>query len=268
MTFPPLGLDLDAQTTLRGDSIQAAIEQLEAMQLAEALRSSGGIPIASTNARPAETVPLAPPPLPASMSPPPAEQGPSEDLFELPIEEPSQEGQTLPALSRPQFETAEKTDLKAAKPRSLPPARGGVRPRPVPTRVTRRRDLTRREEPPIVQAARRDMRADATTLDMPALNGAVLTDIPVLASDESTVVFSSAAQYSLQHRTNIVHGAIVVRSAPIPIGTLKTLHIFVPGRSAPYTVRAKVILSTEDSIGLSIDEFDAHAEALERLADL
>lgn len=264
------------KATLRGEEIGLSFEQLEHIEpssIRDALRSTGGIPTAITNPRSAETASMSGAisvgAYSRDMKEPISVISPQELLAseELPVEE--LESHTLPIVEKPSLDEAPTTTK--ARPRATAPVRGSrVRPSPatlrasVPVRPVRRRDLTKREDPPIAGVPP-PARTDSTMTDMPAVNGAVLTDIPVLADDESTVVFSSPAQYLLQHRTNIAHGAIVVRSRPIPIGTEKTLHLSVPGKIAAYTLRAKVILSTDDSIGLSINEFDAHAAALEQL---
>ncbi len=276
--MPMRMLDALDEATITGPSeIREALEQIGKLDLREALQSSGGIPSAVTAPK-LETAALEHEQVGLD-----SELDTFSPELDIPIEEvPEIEGQTMPAIEIPKFEPGQDRLLTtggAAVPdldpsigqkinksrRSIGPAKT-TRLRPTPVRTARRRDLTRREEPRDARDPRLNgLRGDATAIDLPAMSRVALTDIPVLADDQSTVVFSSPAQYLLQHRTNIVHGAIVVRARPIAIGTEKTLHLSVPGGSEPYTVHAHVILSTEDSIGLSIDSFDEHAEALKML---
>lgn len=271
IALPPMAT-LDEATmrgvssTPSGDEIRRALASLEPNSLRAALQSSGGIPSAITNPRgPMETAAMEDDPdasLFERTLEPISEISPQELLAALPEEEPAgQESRTMPAVERPKFEEPPPAE-KVGRTRAIPHARTvRMRPTPaplrsaVPVRTPRRRDLTRR-----------DLREDSTAIDMPAINGAVLEDIPQLAEDGSTVLFDSAAQYLVQHKTNIAHGAIVVRGGPMPIGTEKTLHLSVPGVKDAYTLKARVILSTEDSIGFSIEELDRHAPQLAVLA--
>lgn len=271
LSLPPM-VSLDeatmrgASSTPTGDEIRRALASLEPNSLREALQSTGGIPSAITGARgPMETVELEDDPDAALFErtlEPISEISPQELLAALPEEEPTgQDSRTMPAVELPRFEEQTPSEKPGGRPRAIPHARTvRMRPTPaplrsgVPVRTPRRRDLTRRE-----------VREDSTAIDMPAIDGAMLEDIPELADDGSTVLFASAPQYLLQHKTNIAHGAIVVRSLPMPIGIEKTLHLSVPGVKDAYTLKARVILSTEDSITFSIEELDRHASQLAAL---
>lgn len=259
---PSIALD---EATITGPSeLRAALEALEELQdldsvnLRNALQSSGGIPSAVTAPK-LETAAA------SALDPDLDTFQPELELeLDIPIEEvPEVEGRTVPAMEKPDLSdrlTKPAVQKISKSRRAIPTAAKTTRLRPTPVRTPRRRDLTRREDPTQPAPV-----GDATAIDLPSMNRVALTDIPVLAEDQSTVVFSSTAQYLLQHRTNIAHGAIVVRARPVAIGTEKTLRIQVPGGNEPYTLHAHVILTTEDSIGLSIDSFDDHAEALKML---
>ena len=89
--------------------------------------------------------------------------------------------------------------------------------------------------------------------------------LPTLSRDGYTVVFDSSEAYRSQLDHNLRHGALVVRSTPLPIGTQRMLALQVPGQ-APYTVSARVMFSDAGKLGFMLDSFNLHKARLEGLA--
>ena len=91
-------------------------------------------------------------------------------------------------------------------------------------------------------------------------------DLPLLESDGVTLRFATADQYRAQHKANIAHGGIIVRSMPLPIGTQKFLGIEIPGRDR-YTISARVTFIGDGTVGFVIDSFPIHKAQLKAFAE-
>jgi hypothetical protein len=91
-------------------------------------------------------------------------------------------------------------------------------------------------------------------------------ELPLLEADGVTLRFQSITQYKTQHRANIAHGGIIVRSGPIPIGTQKFIGIQIPGKDR-YTVSARVTFIGDGTVGFVIDSFPIHRAQLKAFAD-
>jgi hypothetical protein len=90
--------------------------------------------------------------------------------------------------------------------------------------------------------------------------------IPKLEADGCTVRFDSFAQFVVQHRVNISHGAIVVASPALPPGTQRTLRLAIPGLAEPLTLSTRVAFQGDDAIGFMIDNFPSQRATLAETA--
>lgn len=108
-------------------------------------------------------------------------------------------------------------------------------------------------------------RAPSTIAVTPAPAGGS-ADLPLLENDGVTLRFASADQYRSQHKANIAHGGIIVRSSPLPIGTQKFLGVEIPGRER-YTISARVTFIGDGTVGFVIDSFPIHKAQLKAFAD-
>ena len=89
-------------------------------------------------------------------------------------------------------------------------------------------------------------------------------DLPTLESDGATVLFASAEAYRRHLDEHLARGGLVVRAAPLSIGTQRMLRLQVPGRQ-PYTISARVIFSDGGKLGFMVDSFALHRVKLAEL---
>jgi hypothetical protein len=149
-------------------------------------------------------------------------------------------GPPPPAPPIPKPRAPSSTGLPAAKPRAISSVTA-------PPRAT---SAASRPAPVVIDAA-------PTAAD---------NELPQLENDGVTLRFASLNQYRVQHKANIAHGGIIVRSAPLAIGTQKFLVLLIPGRER-YTVSARVTFIGDGTIGFVIDSFPMHKTQLKSLAD-
>lgn len=98
----------------------------------------------------------------------------------------------------------------------------------------------------------------------PAVEDEVSRTLPTLDSDGFTVRFESAEAYRLQFDSNLRHGGLVVRAAPLSIGTQRMLALSVPGHE-PYTVSARVVFHEPGKLGFMLDSLALHKGRLANL---
>lgn len=110
--------------------------------------------------------------------------------------------------------------------------------------------------------------ARATEPPAPAAKAATGTggegSLPELAAD-GTLRFASASAYQAQFAANLVHGGVVARSGPLPIGSHKMLRFEVPGVSVDVQVSARVGFVGQGTVGFMIDTFPLQKPRLESL---
>lgn len=88
--------------------------------------------------------------------------------------------------------------------------------------------------------------------------------LPELAAD-GTLRFASARAFQAQFATNLVHGGIVARSSPLPIGSQKMLKFSVPGVSDDVQLSARVGFVGQGTVGFMIDTFAVNRPRLESI---
>ncbi|MEL7367765.1 MAG: hypothetical protein AAFN74_02550 [Myxococcota bacterium] len=91
--------------------------------------------------------------------------------------------------------------------------------------------------------------------------------LPTLESDGHTVRFRSIETYKEQFSSHIVHGGLVVRAEPLPIGTQRMLSLVVPG-AGTYALSARVIFHTVGKLGFMVDSFSVHRGRLTAMAEM
>lgn len=97
-----------------------------------------------------------------------------------------------------------------------------------------------------------------------AAAASVEATLPELAPD-GTLRFASASAFQTQFETNLVHGGIVARSTPLPIGSQKVLRFSVPGVSDEVQLSARVGFVGQGTVGFMIDTFAVHRPRLESI---
>lgn len=137
----------------------------------------------------------------------------------------------------------------------------GIEARPPSPETSARADGASFDARPVPRAR------DSTRMDkLPAGEVPEPAELPVLEPDGATVVFASHAQFVAQWSSNIAHGALVVRTAPIPVGERRQLAIKITGIWERYRLTCAVVVNTEDTVGFVIDRFPEHEARLARLA--
>jgi hypothetical protein len=92
-------------------------------------------------------------------------------------------------------------------------------------------------------------------------------DVPRLQPDGVTVRFVSHAQFVVQHRTNITHGALVIAAEKLAAGTQRTLRLEIVGLDDVVTISGRVAFQGDSTLGLMIDNFSTQKAVLEGLLD-
>lgn len=88
--------------------------------------------------------------------------------------------------------------------------------------------------------------------------------LPELTAD-GTLRFASATAFQTQFSANLVHGGVVARSGPLPIGSHKMLRFEVPGATESVQVSARVGFVGQGTVGFMIDTFALQRPRLESL---
>lgn len=88
--------------------------------------------------------------------------------------------------------------------------------------------------------------------------------LPELTAD-GTLRFASPGAFKSQFDANLVHGGVVARSTPLPIGSHKMLRFEVPGVASDVQVSARVGFVGQGTVGFMIDTFALQRPRLEAL---
>jgi hypothetical protein len=131
-----------------------------------------------------------------------------------------------------------------------PPARAASTMAPPP------RSASSTAAPPTSEVTRAPLPRGGSTLGEPRL--------PELRGAE--IRFETGADYRAQFRTNISFGGIVVRSAPMAVGSFHPLALCVPGL-APLSLRARVGFNGDGTVGFMIDAFAVEKARFEALLE-
>lgn len=82
---------------------------------------------------------------------------------------------------------------------------------------------------------------------------------------DGTLRFEAPADFSDQFRASIIHGGIIARSAPLSVGSMRTVRLVVPGIEAQVELRLRVGFVGEGSVGFVIERFPLERPHLESL---
>ena len=118
-------------------------------------------------------------------------------------------------------------------------------------------------------------RLNSSPANHPALSSDILAGawsvpgrFPELRLD-GTLRFGAPADFSDQFRASIVHGGIIARSAPLSLGSVRTVRLVIPGIEAHVELRLRVGFVGEGSVGFLIERFPSERPRLESvLADV
>ena len=92
-----------------------------------------------------------------------------------------------------------------------------------------------------------------------------VAEVPEL-SGESDVQFQTFMHFRVQHRTNLLKGALVVKATNIPPGTQRSLRLVIPGVSEEITVSGSVAFQGDGTIGFMVGNIDSVAAKLAEIA--